>query len=201
MPGKIKRGSFKLAAERTREDVLSHEMFTEVGRTVVQLSNIENELASLYHSLTLGHYLSTPQAMAIFYAQSWFDGKALLVDLLMRIEAPKQLFKRWEKLFAELKGHRAVRNLVAHQRLSVGYPDKDGQITMWLDPAELNLRYDHKTKKIVPAKGRPVSLSEVRVTASALERIRKELSHLWVDLDESRLPVHRRSGYVDPEDE
>jgi hypothetical protein len=201
MSKKVRQTRFKLAAERDSEESKSHEMFTEVGRTIVQLSNIENELASLYHSLTSGHYLSTPTAMAVFYAQSWFDAKVLLVDLLMRIEGPKEFFKRWERIVKELKQHRPVRNLVAHQRLYVSYPDKEGRVNVSLDPAELNLRYDPQKKEIVPAKGRPLSLKEVRSTASALDRIRRDLSRLWFDLDERNLPKHLRSDYLEPEDE
>ena len=201
MSKKIRQTRFKLAAERDSEVSKSHEMFTEVGRTIVQLSNIENELANLYHSLVSGHYLSTPCAMAVFYAQSWFDAKVLLVDLLMRIEGPKEYFERWEKIVKELKQHRRVRNLVAHQRLYVSYPDKEGRVDVSLDPAELNTKYDPHKKQIVPAKGRPLSLEEIRSTASALDRIRKDLSRLWFDFDEYYLPEHLRSDYVEPEDE
>ena len=192
---------FKLAAERENEEAKSHEMFTEVGRAIVQLSNIENELASLYHSLTSGHYSSTPKAMALFFAQSWFEGKILLVDLLMRIEAPKDFYARWEKIMIELKQHRGVRNLIAHQRLYVSYPDREGRVDLWLEPPELGCKYDHQKKKLVPIKGRAVRLAEVRSTASALDRLCKELSRLWFDLDELNLPEDMRSGYVEPAEE
>jgi hypothetical protein len=102
MSKKTTRTPFKLAVERDSEESKSHEMFTEVGRAVVQLSNIENELANLYHSLAVEHYSGTPIAMAVFFAQSWFEGKILLVDLLMRIAAPKEFFGRWEKIVKEL---------------------------------------------------------------------------------------------------
>lgn len=201
MSKKIRQTRFKLATERDGEESKSHEMFTEVGRTIVQLSNIENELANLYYSLVTEHYLGTSAAMAAFYAQSWFDAKVLLVDLLMRIKGPKEFFERWEKIVKELKQHRGVRNLVAHQRLYVGYPDKEGRVDVSLDPAELNLKYDPQKKEIVPARGRPLSLEEIRSTASALDRIRKALSRLWFDLDEYNLPEDMRSDYREPEGE
>ena len=201
MSKKTARAPFKLVAERDSEESKSHEMFTEVGRAVVQLSNIENELANLYYSFAVEHYSGAPAAMAVFFAQSWFEGKVLLVDLIMRIQAPKKFFRRWEKIAKELKQHRTMRNLVAHQRLYVSYPDKEGRVDVWLDPAELNTKYDIRKKKIVPAKGRPVPLAEVRSTASALDRICKELSRLWYDLEEFYLPEHMKSDHVDPEDE
>ncbi len=176
-------------------------MFTEVGRAVVQLSNIENELANLYHSFAAEHYRGDRFAMEVFFAQSWFEGKVLLVDLLMRIQAPKEFLRRWEKIIKELKQHRAVRNLIAHQRLYVSYPDREGRVNIWLDPAELNRRYDPQKKALVPAKGRPLHLPEVRSTASALDRIRKDLAQLWYDLEEYYLPPHLKSDYVEPEDE
>jgi hypothetical protein len=201
MSKKTPRKPFKLAAERDSEESKSHEMFTEVGRAVVQLSNIENELANLYHSFAAEHYSDDPSAMAVFFAQSWFDGKVLLVDLLMRIQAPKEFFRRWENIIKELRDHRAVRNLIAHQRLYVSYPDRNGRVDIWLDPAELNRRYEPQKKTFVPVKGRPLHLAEVRSTASALARIRSDLARLWCDLEEYYLPPHLKSDYVEPEDE
>jgi hypothetical protein len=144
---KTTRKPFKLAAERETEESVSHEFYTEVGRIIVQLSNIENELASLYYRFAQTHYDSTPDAMALFFAQSWFEGKVQLVDLLFRMNAPEEFREKWEKISNELKQHRAVRNLVAHQRLYVSYPDKDGRVSAWLDPAHLNRRFDYEKKK------------------------------------------------------
>lgn len=201
MSKKITRRPFKLAAERESEDSVSHEIFTEVGRTIVQLSNIENELANLYHRFANAHYDNIPAAMAVFFSQSWLDGKVMLVDLLFLIDAPEEFIERWKKIIKELKQHRDVRSLVAHQRLYVSYPDKEGRVNAWLDPAELNLKFDYKTKKFRPAKGRSLQLREVRSTASALDRISKEFSQLWYDLEEHDFPEHLRSDYADPEDE
>jgi hypothetical protein len=202
MAKKTPRIPFKLAAERDTEESKSHEMFTEVGRAVVQLSNIENELANLYHSFAAEHYSGDhTAAMAVFFGQSWFEGKVLLVDLLMRIQAPEEFFGRWKEIVKELKEHRTVRNLIAHQRLSVSYPDREGRVNIWLDSAELNRRYDPQKKTFVPVKGRPLHLSEVRSTASALDRIRRDLKRLWYDLEEYYLPPHLKSDYVEPEDE
>jgi hypothetical protein len=184
MSKKTTRKPFKLAPERESEDSISHEIFTEVGRTIVQLSNIEDALASIYYHFVASHYGPTPDAMALFYAQPWFDAKIMLVDLAIRFEGPKGFFERWEKIAKEIGQHRKVRNLVAHQRLYVSYPDNEGRVSAWLDPAELNVRYDDKKKMLVPARGRPLSLAEVRSTASALARIRKDLYRLWCDLDQ-----------------
>jgi hypothetical protein len=142
------RDRFKLVPERDNAETRSHEMFTEVGRTIVLLSSIENELANIYYSL-LGHRIhSTREAMAPFYAQPWFEGKVLLVDLLMRLEAPQTGLRQWNNVVKELKQHRGLRNLVAHQRLYVGFSDKEGRVEVSLDPGELNLRYDKKRKRL-----------------------------------------------------
>jgi hypothetical protein len=61
-----KPGRFKLAANRDDEASKSHEMFTEVGRTIVRLSNIENALACIYYSLVDYRLPSTQDAMAAF---------------------------------------------------------------------------------------------------------------------------------------
>ena len=166
-------------------------MFAEVGRTIVQLSNIENALASIYYSLVDYRLPSTQAAMAPFYAQSWFEGKVLLVDLLMRLEGPEELLERWKKIMKELKQHRTVRNLVAHQRLYVGFPDKEGRVNVSLDPHELQVTYDPKKRAVGPSKGRTVTLAEVRSTASALDWPAPGLDD--TNLSESCLPfeLHR----------
>ena len=192
---------FQLAPERDDEATKTQEIYTEVGRTIVQLSTIENELANLFYQLLDYRLSSTSQAMAPFYAQNWFDGKVLLVDMLMRLEGSKEAIKRWEKITKELKKHKGVRNLVAHQYLATSFPDREGRVHVWLSPSDLHEKWDDKKGRLVPVKGRALSVVEIRSTASALDKIRRELSDLWRFLEDEKLPEEERSTYVPPDDD
>ena len=168
MSNKTRRMPYRLAAERDNEDLKSHEMFTGGRAHDRPALEYRNELANLYHSLAVQHYSSSPTAMAVFFAQSWFEGKVLLVDLLMRIEAPKEFFDRWEKIIKELKQHRVVRNLVAHQRLYVSFPNKEGRVNVWLDPAELNWEVRSQEKEASSGKGAPTTLGRSAVNGECV---------------------------------
>jgi hypothetical protein len=85
--------------------------------------------------------------------------------------------------------------------LYVGFPDEEGRVNVLLHPHELQVRYDPEKERLVPSKGRAVTLAEVRSTASALDRIGKELDDLWRRLEERHLPEEERSDYVPPEEE
>jgi hypothetical protein len=200
MPKKPSHGRFKLAAERNSLDTKSQELFTEVGRAIVQLSNIENALADIYYSL-INHRVTTLTSMNLFYAQTWFDNKVMLVDLLFGLEGTKEQIGRWQKIVAELKTHRGVRNLIAHQGMYIGFPDKEGLIDVSLHPPPLRIKYDPKAEHFVPSKGRHLGIAEIRSTASALSRIHHELEKFWQEIEDSFLPEAQRSDYVDKDEE
>jgi hypothetical protein len=176
---------------------VKQEIFTEIGRAVVHLSNVENSLADIFY-LLLGHRVPRWQrAIELFYTQS-VDNKIALVDLLMHLEGPKEELDAWKKIADQLRAHRVVRNLIAHQGMSVNFFHAEGRIDVALDPAPLRTKFDPKTKHIVPSKGRRVELAEIRATASALERIRSELEKLWTRIEDRSLPEELRSDYVEP---
>jgi hypothetical protein len=196
---KMPHGPFRLVEGRETEDIVKQEMFTEIGRIVVHLSNVENSLADLFY-LLLGHRVPDWQrAIELFYAQS-VDNKIALIDLLMHLEGPEEELTVWKKIADELRSHRAVRNLVAHQGMSVNFFHAEGRVAVALDPAPLRTKFDPKTKHIVPSKGRRVELAEIRSTASALERIRSELKKLWTRIEDRSLPEELRSNYVEPDE-
>lgn len=192
---------FQLAPGRGDEATKTREMYTEVGRTIVQLSTIENELALIFYELTGFRISSTTETMAPFYAQSRFEGKLLLVDLLIRLEGSDEAIKRWQKVTKDLKKHKGVRNLVAHQHLATSFPDREGRVNVWLSPGELHLKWSTKDDTLVPVKGRALPIAEIHSTANALEKIRVDLRSLWQFLEDEKLPLEERSDYIPPEED
>lgn len=199
MRRRVSGGRFELVADRTVEEVKKQELYTEVGRAVVHLSNIENCLADIFYRLA-GVKITHQFAIGLFYSQT-FDNKVALVELLMRLEGPQEQLGNWEKLTAELRTHRGVRNLIAHQGLHVGFPDKQGVVDVALLPAPLRTKYDPKKKSIVPSKGIRLGIAEIRSTASALDHLQSELQRLWTAIDNHFLPKELRSDYLWPDDD
>jgi hypothetical protein len=153
----------------------SRQVFEEVGRAIVHLSDIENLLASIFHSLVL---LKAPSpSMEIFYDQGGFEKKMKLVDYIFHLEGSKEELERWKKIAAELEEHRAARNLIAHYGMYIDSPDRDGRVDVVLHPPWLKGRPDRK--------GKYLRLAEVRATASALDKIRADLAKFDNDIDQT----------------
>jgi hypothetical protein len=132
----------------------SRQVFEEVGRAIVHLSDIENLLASIFHSLVL---LKAPSpSMEIFYDQGGFEKKMKLVDYIFHLEGSKEELERWKKIAAELEEHRAARNLIAHYGMYIDSPDRDGRVDVVLHPPWLKGRPDKKGNTYgLPKSGQP----------------------------------------------
>jgi hypothetical protein len=108
------------------------EVFEEVGRAIVHLSDIENLLASLFHVLVRPKAPSP--SMELFYDQGTFDKKMKLVDFIFHLRGSKKELERWKKISAQLDAHRSARNLIAHYGMYVDSPDRDGRVDVVLHP-------------------------------------------------------------------
>jgi hypothetical protein len=166
------------------------EVFEEVGRTIVHLSDIENLLASIFHSLVLPKAPSP--SMDMFYDQGTFEKKMKLVDFIFHLEGSKEELERWKKIAAQLDTHRSARNLIAHYGMYVDSPDRNGSVDVLLHSPWLKGRPDKRKTYI--------RLAEIRATASALNKIRAELVKFDYDIEQSFLPKELRDDYVDDQE-
>jgi hypothetical protein len=155
------------------------EIFAEVGRAIVNLSDIENWISSIYHEYC--NPLSTSQSMPVFYEQAGFDRKLKLADLIVRLKAEKKHKEKWIKIIAGLDEHRLIRNLIAHYGIVVDTFTKD-RPQAYLQPPWLKLNKSGKHT------GKILQLAEIRATASALERIKGELGDFWRELQDYWYP-------------
>jgi hypothetical protein len=167
------------------------EVFEQVGRAIVHLSDIENLLASIFHSLVLPKAPSP--SMELFYDQGGFEKKMKLVDYIFHLEGSKEELERWKKIAAELEEHRPVRNLIAHYGMYVDSWNRDGNIDVSLHPPWLKGRPDKERKYL--------RVAEIGATASALDKIRADLVKLDYEIDETFMPKHLRDDCVSEDEE
>ena len=146
----------------TRE---KNELYREVGRAIVKLSDTENMLALLFAIVSSG---DKDDAAGFFHQQSGFERKLGLVHFTMKGNAPREGLVNWNKIYAVLGTHKGVRNLVAHQGMHVSAPDEHGDVIVLLRPPWLK-----KTTK-----GRELDVKSIRSTADALSKAHDDLWHL-----------------------
>jgi hypothetical protein len=165
-------------------DLERRELFEEVGRAIVSLSDIENWLVNIAYIVSL---TETPgmEVPNMFYAILGFEKRLQFADLIVELEATDDAKARWKKITSALHEHRGIRNLVAHYGMGTGLrTDEHGRTDVFLQPPEFK---DHSLR---PAK--VLRVKEVRASASALGKISTELEKLWWDIDNSFLPKHLR---------
>jgi hypothetical protein len=76
----------------TQGNLEKRQLFEEVGRAIVHLSDIENRISEIYHSL-LPH-IATPVSMDIFYSQGGFEKKLNLASLIVQLQGTPKEFER-----------------------------------------------------------------------------------------------------------
>lgn len=166
-------------------DLEKRELFEEVGRAIVYLSDIENWLVNIADSVS---FARTPgmEVANMFYAIFGFEKRLQFADLIVELEATDGQKARWKKITSALHAHRGIRNLVAHSPLGTDWhTDEYGRADVFLRPPDLK---DLRHPADPPRPYRILRVKEVRATASALSKISKELEKLWNDIDDSFLP-------------
>lgn len=167
------------------------QVFEEVGRAIVHLSDIENLLASIFHSLVRPKAPSP--SMKIFYDQGGFEKKMKLVDYIFHLEGSKEELERWKNIAAKLEEHRVVRNLIAHYGMYIDSADRDGRVDVVLHPPWLKGRPDRKRTYL--------RLAEVRATASALDKIRADLEKFDYYIDQTYMRAELRDDHVSEDED
>jgi len=93
-------------------NVEKHELYAEVGRAIVLLSDIESWLVAIaYHVALPTSGMKVPD---MFYAIFGFEKRLQFADVIVELEATDDEKKRWRKITSELKAHKGIRNFVAH---------------------------------------------------------------------------------------
>jgi len=171
-------------------DLKKREIFEEVGRAIIYLSNVENWIANLAYQATFD-FTSGMQVPQMFFAVYGFGRRLQFADLMMEMHAADADKARWKEIALKLKEHKGIRNLVAHHMLNNSlFPKADGEHDIFLQPPELS---GDPSKKI-----KTIRIAEIRATASALEKISGDLEDLWWEID-GRDSV--RSSYEDQDEE
>jgi hypothetical protein len=147
------------------------ELYEQVGRAIVGLSNAENTLAVIFCILSMPVELEV--AKSLFADQGSFERKLKLVNFsVLQANDPEEM-KEWSAIYKELNTHRGVRNLVAHQRMLVDHNNR-------LE-AEVSL-----TPLFYKQGGKSLRTAEIRVTADELEQINRKLWAFIKCLDKVR---------------
>src|SRR5450759_4686582 len=93
-------------------NVEKHELYAEVGRAIVLLSDIERWLVAIAFHVALP--TSSMKEPDMFYAIYGFEKRLQFADVIVELEATDDEKKRWREITSELKTHKGIRNLVAH---------------------------------------------------------------------------------------
>lgn len=136
------------------------ELYEQVGRAIVKLSDIEMLLAMVFVIITPR---KPEDAAAIFYEQQSLERRLSLVDFMAKGELTDKEMVTWQGINSEIRTHKGLRNLIAHQRMFVGQPNHVGEVQVSLVPPWLKKG------------GKELNISEIRRTADALNKIHGDL--------------------------
>ncbi len=137
------------------------ELYRQAGRAVVELSNSENMLAVIFCILSVP--VPVEDAKEMFSSQGGFEKRLKLVNFMVARANHASEMEVWGKIYKELNTHRGVRNLVAHQRVSMEMSADSPFVDVWLAPL------------FYKGKGKRVTTAEIKATADELENINKRL--------------------------
>jgi hypothetical protein len=140
------------------------ELFKQVGRAIVTLSNIENLTAMAFATVSQG--MTLEEACALFDSYQSFDQKFRLVGYAIRQNDWGNEFTAWEALSKRLQGQKFVRNLAAHQRMQFKQAEKNGRQKVVLTK--------HWYKKKVHS-SKDLEIVDVKAAADTLETIHEEM--------------------------
>jgi hypothetical protein len=146
-------------------------LYEQVGRAIVHLSDIDDLLALAFSILSTS--VDIKVTADLYYGQNSLDKKLKLVNhMILHWNKPIEM-KVWGRILSKINTHRGVRNLIAHQGLSVTSSSDSPNVDVSLRPPWL------KTS----SRGKNLGMSEIKKTADALEKIQEELWDFVKKLD------------------
>lgn len=165
----VLRGIHDPTDRRTR-----NELFKQVGRIVVTLSEIENLMAAAFFCVSQG--MTIDEAKALFYSYRGFEQQFKLVGYAIAQNDWGGELDTWNKLARRLENQRFVRNFAAHNQLSFREDKKSGKRIATLATSE----FKSGVRKEIDA-------IDLRKAADGLSEIEADL-HLFV---EGLLPANK----------
>jgi hypothetical protein len=139
------------------------DLYKEVGRAIIKLSDIENLMTMMFV------ILSTPVfpdgASELFHEQNSFERKMKLLNFLVLKENRPKEVAAWAAIYQKLHTHKGVRNLIAHQGMFRYPPDDAGRRQVSLRPPWL--------KK--GGRGKELDAKTIKATADALTGVSRDL--------------------------
>jgi hypothetical protein len=152
---------------------LEDALYSQAGRAIINLSNVEKLMAVMFAVLSLP--VEVEEANKVFYEQRTFERRLTLLNYaVLKWNVPGEI-KAWRAIYQKLKTHKGIRNLIAHQGLFRHPPDESGVRAVSLQPPWYNEK----------SKGRSVEAKEIGATADALKEITIDL---WVLIRKTGLP-------------
>jgi hypothetical protein len=145
---------------RDKKDNAKNEIYTEVGRVIVTLSNIELLMAMAFRIVS--NKITAREADEFFYSLSTFEKRFRLVEYAIAHNDWGGELEHWNKFSGRIAKNKRVRNSIAHWRLFV-QETADGNVNLSLMPQQMR------------AKKGKLNLSDLKRTADDLEKLHGEL--------------------------
>lgn len=145
---------------RNQKDTAKDEIYREVGRTIVMLSNIEQLMAMVF--MIVSNKMTSKEAAEHFYNLNSFDQRFKLVEYAIAHNDWGGELELWQKFSGRIAKNKKLRNSIAHWRLFV-QETTDGKVDLSLMPQHMS-----------PKKGK-LNLNDLKRTADDLEKLHHEL--------------------------
>lgn len=143
-----------------------NELFKQVGRVIVTLSEIENLMATAF--LCVSQRMTFEESTELFYSFRGFDQRFKLVGYAIAQNDWGGELAAWNALSKRVEGQRVVRNLAAHNGLSFKEDKKGGKRIATLTSSSFNKKKSE------------IDLIDLKKSADSLESIEADM-HLFVE--------------------
>jgi len=145
---------------RDQKDSAKAEVYREVGRTIIMLSNIEQLMVMVF--MIVSNKITSKEAAEHFYSLNSFEQRFKLVEYAIAHNDWGGELELWKKFSGRIAKNKRLRNSMAHWRLFV-QETADGKIDLFLMPQHMS------------AKKGKLDFHDLKRTADDLEKLHSEL--------------------------
>jgi hypothetical protein len=171
--GKLTENEFLKGLHDPRDRRSRNELFKQVGRIIVTLSEIENLMATAFFCVSQG--MTIEESKKLFYSYRGFDQRFKLVGYAIAQNDWGGEIEAWNALAKKVESQRFVRNFAAHNQVSFKEDKKKGKRIASLATSEFK---KDRTE---------IDVIDLKKAADTLEKIEAEI-HLFV---EQLLPANK----------